>query len=74
MIMMSFKEFMELAKAVLLDWRVIATVLVMFFAVSMANKIIHYRKRPKKNKKKRIEPAPAPKPEATQPKAEESEE
>ncbi len=71
--MMSFKEFMELIKTILLDWRVIVTVVVMLFTVSMANKIINYRKRPKRNKKRKGAATPTPAP-APQPKAEETDE
>ena len=48
---MKLKEFFDLVLTVLKDWHVIATIVVMLFAMWSANFIITYKKKPRKKKK-----------------------
>lgn len=70
---MSLKEYYDYILKVVLDWRVIATVVTMIIIVFFANMTINYKKRPKvKQSKKTAAPKPAPAP--AKPAAEEEEE
>lgn len=67
---MSIKELIPVIFKVLLDVRVIATVVVMLAIVEFSKFVTSYKKRPPKPKKQKAEKAPAPKKE--EPPAEES--
>ena len=64
---MKFKDFFALVGSILLDWRVIVTLIAMLFVMGFANFILKYKKKPRKKKeKKAAAPAPAPAPEKTE--------
>ena len=54
---MSFKALLSLIGKVLIDYRVIVTVIAMFIIVSFAKFVTTYTSKPKKNKKKAAAPA-----------------
>ena len=56
---MKIKDFFGIVGGVLLDWRVIVTLVLMLFVMGAANFILKYQKKAKKPKKEK--PAPAPK-------------
>ncbi len=57
---MSFKALLSLIGKVLIDYRVIVTVIAMFIIVSFAKFVTTYTSKPKKNKKKAAAPASSP--------------
>ena len=68
---MKIKAFFDIVGSVLLDWRVIVTLVMMLFMMWAANFILKYKKKPRKKKEK------APKQEAPkkeEPKQEEKKE
>lgn len=72
---MSLKEYYDIVSKVLLDWRVISTVVVVILIVFFTNMTIHYKKRPKVRKSKKVAaPKPAPAPAAEEAADEEAEE
>ena len=58
----SIKEYISLILGVLIDFRVIITVVVMLMVVSFAKFVTTYKKRPPRPKKKKEKTAPAPAP------------
>ena len=65
---MKIKAFFDVVSGVLLDWRVIVTLVMMLFMMWAANFILKYKKKPRKKKEK------APKQEAPAKPAEEKKE
>ena len=59
---MSIKEYISLILGVLIDFRVIITVVVMLMVVSFAKFVTTYKKRPPRPKKKKEKTAPSPAP------------
>ena len=47
---MKLEEFIPIFLEVIKDWRVIVTIVAMFFVVSVAKYVITYRKKPRKQK------------------------
>lgn len=61
---MKLEEFIPIFLEVIKDWRVIVTIVAMFFVVSVAKYVITYRKKPRKqkaSKKKNIQQNETPK-------------
>lgn len=61
---MKLEEFIPIFLEVIKDWRVIVTIVAMFFVVSVAKYVITYRKKPRKqkaSKKKNIQQNEKPK-------------
>ncbi len=71
---MKFKDFFALVGSILLDWRVIVTLVAMLFVMGFANFILKYKKKPRKKKEKKAAAAPAPAPKAEENKEESKEE
>lgn len=71
---MKFKDFFALVGSILLDWRVIVTLIAMLFVMGFANFILKYKKKPRKKKEKKAAAAPAPAPKAEENKEESKEE
>ena len=70
---MDFKSLMALSLKVMQDWRVIAIAVFVIFYISLANYVVHYKKKPPKVRRARpVAPAPAPAPAAEGEQAESS--
>ena len=59
---MGTSNFFNVILGVLLDWRVIATVVAMLLVIEFAKFVANYKKRPPRPKVKKSKTAPAPKP------------
>lgn len=73
---MSIKALFSLIGKVLIDWRVIVTVIAMFVIVTFAKYVTTYSSKPKKNKKQKpvaATPAPAAPADAEPPRSDFSE-
>ena len=72
---MKINEMMPVILEVFKDWRAIVTIIVMLFFMFLPNKIINYKKRPRRNRKgKKGQKAPSPAPKKETPKQEDDEE
>lgn len=71
---MKFKDFFALVGSILLDWRVIVTLIAMLFVMGFANFILKYKKKPRKAKKGKAPKEAAPPKPAEEKKEEGSEE
>lgn len=73
---MDFSSILSIAFSVVKDWRVIITFVAMVLVIILTNKIVNYKKRPKriKSKKGKNNKTPAPAPAKEAPKEEETDE